>query len=43
MTDDRRVDEILVDVTRIGVAKATDRVPDRAIGPDPEIPNPNFL
>src|SRR5215207_134956 len=43
VADDRRVDEILVNVTRIGVAEATDRVPDRAIGPDPEVANPNLL
>ena len=43
MIDNRRVDQILVDVTRVGVAEATDRVPDRAIGPHPEIANPNFL
>src|SRR5215211_7786205 len=43
VADNRRVDQILVDVTRVGVAEATDRIPDRAIGPDPEITNPNFL
>src|SRR5215212_1269714 len=43
VVDDRRVDEILVDVTRIGVTETPDRVPDRAIGPDPEVANPDFL
>ena len=43
VTDDRRVDQILVDVARVGVAEATDRVPDRAIGPDPEVADPDLL
>ena len=43
VVDDGGVDQVPVDVAGVGVAQAADRVPDRAIRPDPEVADADLL